>query len=272
MDKLLAIQSELKAPKDLKNTFGGYHYRSCESILESLKPLLKAHGLVLTLCDDIVAVGTRIYVKATAALSDVDGTTGSKWTVTAFAREEETKKGMDCSQITGAASSYARKYALNGLFLIDDTKDVDTDEQHKQVDDLAEKAAQAKAKYNADKVSNPAHTNMGALAPKDGPKTPPAQAQATQEGVKLLTALVSYAKPVNSYGWQSYVLDGQQLDNGKEKLFQSKDPSIQALMNGAIQSGHRVELSYTETPWEKGDKHGINIAIVEAKEEASVPF
>ena len=120
-EKLIAVQKELKAPKNQRNSFGGYNYRSCEDILEAVKPLLVKQGLLLTLSDEMVAVGDRIYVKTTAMVRDTDGGI----TVTAFAREEPEKKGMDGSQITGAASSYARKYALNGLFCIDDTKDSD---------------------------------------------------------------------------------------------------------------------------------------------------
>lgn len=129
MKTLIAIQNELKAPKNAYNSFGKYKYRSAEMILESVKPILKKHGCLLTLSDDLVYVGDRFYVKAVATLKTKDET----FTVTAYAREEETKKGMDGSQITGTASSYARKYALNGLFLIDDTKDADTDEYQKTV-------------------------------------------------------------------------------------------------------------------------------------------
>lgn len=121
--KLMEIQAKLKAPKSQYNAFGKYSYRSCEDILEAVKPLLKAQNCVLTLTDEVVAIGNRIYLKATACFSDNDS--GKIIEVNGFAREEETKKGMDGSQITGAASSYARKYALNGLFLIDDTKDSD---------------------------------------------------------------------------------------------------------------------------------------------------
>ena len=130
MEKLAKIQKELKAPKDLRNNFGGYNYRSAESILEAVKPLLD--GATLTLTDDIVFIGdaddSRFYVKATAIFRDGDFTE----TTTAYAREPLTKKGMDDSQITGTASSYARKYALNGLFCIDDNKDADTEEYHNQ--------------------------------------------------------------------------------------------------------------------------------------------
>lgn len=158
LEKLSIVQNELKAPKGQKNNFGNYNYRSAEDILEAVKPLLKTNRLSLILSDDLVVLGNnnpisytetyydkdlkrentrmivncgeRYYIKATATLYDLD----SDKTIsnTAFAREEETKKGMDGSQITGTASSYARKYALNGLFNIDDTKDADTDEYQKQ--------------------------------------------------------------------------------------------------------------------------------------------
>ncbi len=125
--KVAKVQRELKAPKNQFNSFGKYNYRSCEDILEGLKNVLG--DLVVTVSDDIHMVGDRIYVKATATVTDGDNSLSN----TAFARESLTKKGMDDSQITGTASSYARKYALNGLFLIDDTKDADSmdNSQHK---------------------------------------------------------------------------------------------------------------------------------------------
>lgn len=126
-EKLLAVQTALKAPKDQYNDFGKYKYRSCESILEAVKPLLASNKLLLNMTDDIVAAGDRIYVKATATLLDAEDTNDNIQT-TAFAREPLDKKGMDDSQVTGTASSYARKYALNAMFLIDDTKDADTNE------------------------------------------------------------------------------------------------------------------------------------------------
>lgn len=129
---LLLIQQELKAPKGQYNSFGKYHYRSCEDILEAVKPIAHKHGCVVTVTDDIDKIGERYYVRAIAILTDVE--TGEQVQNVAYAREEEEKKGMDESQITGAASSYARKYALNGLFAIDDTKDADTDEHKKQSD------------------------------------------------------------------------------------------------------------------------------------------
>lgn len=127
--KLIEVQEELKAPKGQYNSFGKYHFRSTEDIVEALKPLLIRRGLLLLMYDEIELVGSRIYVVSTADLTD--GATNIK--VSARARESETKKGMDDSQITGTASSYARKYALNGMFLIDDSKDADTPEYSGQM-------------------------------------------------------------------------------------------------------------------------------------------
>ena len=132
-EKLLAVQSELKAPKDQYNSFGGYKYRSCESIMEAVKPILAKYKAVILLDDEMVEVAGRVYVKATAQFIDCEDAKGIE--THAFAREDESKKGMDGSQLTGATSSYARKYALNGLLAIDDTKDADAtqgkDEQEK---------------------------------------------------------------------------------------------------------------------------------------------
>lgn len=129
-EKLSAIQQELKAPKGQYNSFGKYKYRSCEDILEAVKPICAKHKTALVLLDDIREVSGRFYVVAQAQLHDCES--DNAVTATAFAREPDEKKGMDDSQITGTASSYARKYALNGLFCIDDTKDADTDEYKQQ--------------------------------------------------------------------------------------------------------------------------------------------
>lgn len=130
VSKLVAIQSQLKAPKGQMNKFGGYAYRSCEDILEAVKPLLAEQGVILTISDEVVVKGegekARFYVEATVEITDGE----SSIKRTAYARESENKKGMDDSQITGSTSSYARKYALNGLFLIDDTKDADATNDH----------------------------------------------------------------------------------------------------------------------------------------------
>lgn len=128
IEKIVAIQLELKAPKGQYNSFGKYNYRSCEDILEGVKPLLAKHGLVLTIQDSIDLIGDRFYVKATATITDGK----EELSTSAYARESLDKKGMDASQVTGATSSYARKYALNGLLAIDDTKDADTMDNSKK--------------------------------------------------------------------------------------------------------------------------------------------
>ena len=151
MKELISIQSELKAPKSQYNKFGGYKYRKAEDILEAVKPLLAKQKCTLIITDDVVLIGNRIYVKATATIKNEKGECE---TTTGWAREEETKKGMDGSQITGASSSYARKYALNGLFAIDDNADSDTtnDGQHQ--------AAQQQAQTQVQQPATPQyHTN-----------------------------------------------------------------------------------------------------------------
>ena len=133
-EKLSAVQQELKAPKDKKNTFAGYNYRSAEGILEAVKPVLAKNGATICISDEITETSGRVYVKATATFLDLKD--GAAVQVTAYAREAQEKKGLDVSQVTGTASSYARKYALNGLLLIDDTKDADTDEYAKQTEEV----------------------------------------------------------------------------------------------------------------------------------------
>ena len=147
-EKLMHIQTQIKAPKNLYNSFGKYKYRNAEGICEAVKPYLAEEGVSLVLKDDVVEVGGRVYIKATAILSDIE--TGSCLSTSAYARESEEKKGMDDSQITGTASSYARKYALNGLFLLDDTKDADSDEYKKEND---EKAQMKKDEAEAEKIA-----------------------------------------------------------------------------------------------------------------------
>ena len=126
--KLVEVQSELKAPKSQFNKFGNYAYRNCEDILEALKPILNKVKAIVNISDEVVLVGERYYIKATVKF--IDAETGEVVEASAMAREEESKKGMDASQLTGSTSSYARKYALNGLFAIDDTKDSDTTNTH----------------------------------------------------------------------------------------------------------------------------------------------
>lgn len=155
MKELIAIQSELKAPKSQFNKFGGYKYRKAEDILEAVKPLLAKQKCTLIITDDVVLIGNRIYVKATATIKNEKGECE---TTNGWAREEETKKGMDGSQITGASSSYARKYALNGLFAIDDNADSDTTNDGQQ---QTQQQAQTQTQQPASNQFNPNDLNEG---------------------------------------------------------------------------------------------------------------
>jgi hypothetical protein len=166
MKELIDIQSKLKSPKDNRNNFGNYNYRSAEDILENVKPFLAENKCTLTITDDIIEVCGRVYVKATARLKN---STGEVEETTALAREEEVKKGMDAAQITGSASSYARKYALNGLFCIDDTKDPDATNTHgketTELDDIlaeirsAKNESELKAAWNKHKDKDKHYNN-----------------------------------------------------------------------------------------------------------------
>ena len=162
MSKLIEIQKRLKAPKGQYNKFGKYYYRSCEDILEAVKPILADTGCILTLSDEIVLIGDRYYVKAIAWLKgeDVDEA------VTAYAREADNKAGMDSCQVTGTASSYARKYALNGLFCIDDTKDADTDEYAVQTKKSAPVSTPAKEEKKEKEIFDPKHPHWQAVLDK----------------------------------------------------------------------------------------------------------
>lgn len=146
----MKIQTTLKAPKNLFNSFGNYKYRNAEGILEAVKPLLAENKLSMYISDDVQAVNDRVYVKATVSIFDIE--TGESVMATASAREALNKKGMDDSQITGTASSYARKYALNGIFLLDDTKDADTDENQKERTARSNKQEQEKNKEKLDQM------------------------------------------------------------------------------------------------------------------------
>lgn len=152
-EKLMRIQTHIKAPKNLYNKFGEYYYRNAESICEAVKPFLEQEKCTLQLGDEIVLVGDRFYVKATAVLQDCES--DECVVVSAYAREAESKPKMDNSQVTGSCSSYARKYALNGMFLLDDTKDADTDEYQKEMGNRndAGKAADKGKKTTASKTS-----------------------------------------------------------------------------------------------------------------------
>lgn len=166
-EALIAIQKKLKAPKDLYNKFGNYNYRSAESILEAVKPMLVENGVLLTITDELVMIGTRYYVKSTATAQKG----GETMCGIGYAREDDSKKGMDGSQVTGASSSYARKYALNGLFLIDDTKDADTDEYRNQQESAAKqqpKPSQPQTAKQQQKVQfQPIDTEIELLAEQE---------------------------------------------------------------------------------------------------------
>ena len=184
MKKLVAVQAALKAPKGQFNKFGGYKYRSCEDILEAVKPLLLEQGLQLTITDEPVEVGGRIYIKATATVTDGSETAA----VSGYAREAETKKGMDESQITGTASSYARKYALNGLFLIDDTKDAD--------------------------ATNDRQKPKAAPRPKQAPKP---KAAPQPQGVELKAAKVRLWRALQNYAAEHGGIADQLLEGVKKR-------------------------------------------------------
>lgn len=149
--KLARVQSKLKAPKDLKNNFGGYNYRNVEAIYEAVKPLLLEEGLVLSITDEVVEMSDRIYIKATATVTDGFGTISA----TGYAREESVKKGMDVAQVTGSCSSYARKYALGGLFLIDDNKDIDSIEPEKEKSASTDKKSEKEVEKKSSEAEKP---------------------------------------------------------------------------------------------------------------------
>lgn len=151
-EKLLNIQNELKAPKNQFNKFGNYKYRNAEDILEAVKPICLKYKAVINVCDSIVQVGDRYYIQANAIITDIENSLECIENQ-AFAREEENKKGMDSSQVTGATSSYARKYALNGLFAIDDTKDADTDEYTKQTKAASKTSAKDDPDYRKELIA-----------------------------------------------------------------------------------------------------------------------
>lgn len=174
MNELIVIQSELKAPKSQFNKFGGYKYRKAEDILEAVKPLLAKQKCTLTITDDVVLIGNRNYVKATATIKNEKG---EFETTTGWAREEETKKGMDGSQITGASSSYARKYALNGLFAIDDNADSDA------TNDVQHQAAQQQTQTQ--------HPTAQAAQAAQQPATPQYHTNDLNEGLAYLSRCVN---------------------------------------------------------------------------------
>lgn len=203
-EKLANVQASLKAPKGQYNTFGKYNYRSCEDIVESAKPLLKENGLLLTLADEIVPIGERFYVKATATI--IDTAEGKTVSVSAFAREEEAKKGMDGSQVTGASSSYARKYALNGLFAIDDTKDSD--------------ATNTNGNNNGNGNKHPTQPTQTNQQQGTNPKTNQKQGEQPQQSPRkmLIARLSALGIDVNAYAAQKGLNKNTTQERYKELL------------------------------------------------------
>lgn len=189
-EKLLSIQTELKAPKSQYNKFGGYNYRNCEDILEALKPLLKQHNATVLLTDEIENIGDRFYVRANATFIDIEN--GAKITVSALAREELSKKGMDSSQVTGSTSSYARKYALNGLFCIDDTKDAD------MLNNSKEYTAPPKAQKQPTKpVQPPKQASNAIICPVCGKPVQPVRAKDDSRYIPADEIIKQYGKCPN---------------------------------------------------------------------------
>ena len=205
--KLAAIQAALKAPKSQFNKFGGYKYRKAEDILEAVKPLLKEYGCTLTCTDELQLIGDRYYIKATATITNSED--GVSVSTTAYAREEEEKKGMDGSQVTGASSSYARKYALNGLLCIDDTADSDTTNQG---DSAPQKPAES---------PKPTRTKKTSTATEKAPQEPapaPGKKVVTDENIKKIVEWVCAVpegeqrqermkKAEDSYYWPGQLLN-----------------------------------------------------------------
>ena len=193
---LLAVQDELNAPKGQRNNFGNYNYRSCEDILAAAKPLLVKNGIVLTISDSIKMIGERFYVMATAVIEFGDVSIS----VNGYARETEEKKGMDGAQVTGAASSYARKYALNGLFCIDDTKDADATETH------GKKATKAPAKKRTVKMGE-AKTAESKLKPVAKVETPVVEKKLEAPEKKIEIPLVPFVEVDLAAGDQTLLLE-----------------------------------------------------------------
>ncbi|RAN53802.1 hypothetical protein B8A42_08720 [Dolosigranulum pigrum] len=208
VQKLINIQKELKAPKNQRNNFGKYNYRSCEDILEAVKPLNAEQGLLLTIKDEIEYIDGRHYVKAVCEITDGD----SAITSCAYAREADNRKGMDEAQVTGSASSYARKYALNGLYLIDDTKDVDTEAHQKQVDRKQKQSNQQPPKNN--------ERSFGDY-----------KTEVTQKAIKLGGMLDKPVKEIISGTLTSYnKKNGTNYDNLNEKNIQKIEQMIDHML------------------------------------------
>ena len=170
IEKINMIQVQGKIPKNQYNSFGGYNYRSCEDVYEGLKPFLRDHGLILTVSDEIILVGDRFYIKATATLTDGE----QSYSTVGYAREAESKKGLDPSQVTGAASSYARKYALQGLFALDDNKDADASNRHEDEQSGSSRSRQGSGGQNQGRRNN---AGSGSGSSQSGQDNKPSQSE-----------------------------------------------------------------------------------------------
>lgn len=216
-EKLTLIQNELKAPKNQYNSFGKYNYRSCEDILEGLKPVLKKYKAALYITDSIEIVGDRTYVKAVATLADSE-VEGSSISNTAYARESDNKKGMDESQVTGATSSYARKYALNGLFLIDDTKDADTDEYQNQQAKTKKAETKNEEQLNQQMVDSVDKSQVPNGSGMTAERIAKLQAEMKRTGVALATILgTAKVKDIKDMPEETYLAIMHKLEKTKDK-------------------------------------------------------
>ena len=209
--KVAKVQSELKAPKNQFNRFGNYYYRNAEDILESVKPLLIREGLVLTISDDIVQVGDRYYVKATATITDGQ----NSLTNSALARESESEKGMQSSQLTGSTSSYARKYALNGLLCIDDTKDADATNTHGKDEQTPPKKKELTAEEKAEEIKKKVDEMLNRIS----------KADKIVVGYPEYETIVSFAQKIDSLGYKYDA--GRLISALEEKAFKDDLPKFE---------------------------------------------
>lgn len=241
-ERVMRIQQDLKAPRGQFNLFGKYKYRSCEDILEAVKPLLLREECFLTLCDDLLLIGNRYYVRATARLNYG----GQEISVSAYAREEDTRKGMDESQITGAASSYARKYALNGMLLIDDTKDADTQ-------DNTEKDKKKASRANTTKLAPEAPQED--IQEFDDPYASPSgvkdatEERAAPQAIKLADTIVvdevrkiTGIKKGTNKPWEKYIIKAAE-GTGKQ-AYETFDKKFAEMAKEASGSGRKMIVTY----------------------------
>ena len=248
-EKLLQVQAKLSVPKEQRNDFGKYNYRNCEDILEAVKPLLKRNKLVLFLSDTLNYINGRYYVEATANLVDIES--GEKLQATASAREEENKKGMDGSQITGASSSYARKYALNGLFCIDDTKDSDTTNQG---NGQKKSGTVSKTTYHCEKCGK----EIKDIRKKDGTIVPAKESyeKCGRLCIKCYQEANKKSEPENLVAKLNDLLirfsEAKETDPGKALMVVMKACEVKSL-DSAGEEGFRKMIQWTEDCLKQGE-------------------